>query len=459
MIKNRHLLLSSGHVAGRSVVLDVLEDALRSLDGYRLIRNLLRREDDCLRIGDLSWDLAPPRRVFVVGAGKAGNAMARAVDEVLGDRIARGLVIVKRIEPGDDLQHIELVQGGHPLPNRDGWLASRRILELVDGVAPGDLVVSVISGGSSALTACPVPPIDLEDEMLVTDQLLKSSARILEINAVRRHISATNGGRLAQRVEARGAQMLNLIISDIVNGELTTDPAIPAAFVGTPVAPDGTTLADARAALNKYDLLSRAPRSVVDWLAVDDPARETPKSFGPGVRQFVLARCADSSTAAVAAAARLGLPTLVLTTYLEGESRDAGTFLAAVAKEIAAHHRPVAPPCLLVAAGESTTRIDGPAGRGGPSQELALSFALEVAGWPGLVLAAVDTDGTDGPTDLAGALVDHHVVERAADRGLDLVDSLKRHDSSTALELLDATIQTGNTGTNVCDLNLVYVSG
>jgi glycerate-2-kinase len=306
--------------------------------------------------------------------------------------------------------------------------------------------------------SCPVEGLTLGDEIQITDQLLRSSARILEMNAIRRHISATNGGRLAQRVDEKGAEMINLIVEDLAGAPPTTNPAQPVGFFGTPVAPDQTTLHDARQVLRKYDLLSRAPRSVVELLEADDPAHETPKSLSPRIRHFVLARCADSCEAAKQAASGMGLQGIIVSTFLEGESREAGAFLAAMAKEVAFNQRPIVPPCLLLASGETTTKIEGPAGKGGPSQELALGFALETAGLQGLCIAAIDTDGTDGPTEIAGGIADGTTVERAGRQGLDVYERLQAHDSSTVLTTIGDDIVTGNTGTNVCDLNIIYIS-
>ncbi len=458
-IKNRDALETVGDVAARKVALDIAEAALQSLDAYRLLSGLLRMEGDTLRFGSRGWDLGRGRRVFVVGAGKAANAMARAVEEVLGDRIHRGLVIVKRLEPADRLRRIELVAGGHPLPNADGLQASRRILESVEQATPGDLFIGLISGGSSALMSCPVPGISLEDERELTEALLTSSARILEINAVRRHISAVNGGRLAQKVEARGAEMINFILSDSVGHKPTANPTEPVPFVGTPVGPDGTTLQDARNVLDKYSLTSRVPHTILEYLRRATPADETPKAFGSRVQLFVLARPADACEAARRAAERMGLAACILTTQLEGESREAGTFLACVAKEVSLNRRPFVPPCLLIAGGETTTCLEAPGGEGGPSQELALGFALEVAGRRGLCLCALDTDGTDGPTDIAGGVTEGTTVERAREKGLDAYGRLRAHDSASVLLAVGDAIRTGNTGTNVCDLNILYVSG
>jgi glycerate 2-kinase len=436
----------------------VLEATLQSLDAYHRIKALLKWDGTILSIGENRWDFRRKRRIYVIGAGKACNAMARAVDEILGDRITEGLVIVKGIEAEDTLKHIELATGGHPLPNHEGWKASQRILDLVNQSTPDDLFIVMISGGSSALMSCPVEGITLEDERIITDQLLKSSARILEINAIRRHVSETNGGRLAQKIEAKGAEMINLIISDSVGDYPTLHPEQHAKFFGTPAAPDGTTLDDARNVLRKYDLFSRAPQSILKFLATNDPFRETPKSFGSRVYHFVLGGVADSCEAAKQAAHKFSLPSLVLTTFLQGESREAGVFLASITREILLNHRPLPPPCVLITSGETTTRIEGSSGQGGPSQELALSFGTEISRFKGIGMIAIDTDGTDGPTEIAGGIVDCLTVERAKTKGLDLYEYLKAHDSSSALKILGDEVMTGNTGTNVCDLNVIYIS-
>ncbi|OGP72799.1 MAG: hypothetical protein A2V86_08835 [Deltaproteobacteria bacterium RBG_16_49_23] len=456
-IKNRESLVATGDIAGRQVVLEILETALQTLDSYQVIRNLLRLDGNILRIGNQKWNLQEKRRLFVVGAGKACNSMAKAVEDTLGNRITKGIVIVKQIDGAGSLHRIELAVGGHPLPNEEGLLASRRILDLVNDAGPGDLFIGLISGGSSALMSCPVPGITLEDEMKVTAELLRSGARILEINAVRRHISAANGGRLAQKIEAKGAEMINLIISDSVGSKPTIDPDQPAKFFGTPVAADSTTLQDARNVLKKYDLLPLIPPSIVEFLHNPNPAHETPKTLGNCIHHFVLQKPADACEAAKRAVDRMGLDGLILTTHLEGESREGGIFLAAVAKETALNHRPLAPPCVLIAGGETTTRVDGPCGMGGPSQELALSFALETAGLEGFCIGAIDTDGTDGPSEIAGGMTDGTTVARAHRKGVNAYEQLRAHNSSAVLRMVGDEIVTGNTGTNVCDLNVIYI--
>lgn len=456
-IKNLERLCSRGDVGSRKVVLEVLEAALRQLDAYPLIRKLLQLDGSVLRIGNHLWDLKQKRKIFVIGAGKAGNAMARAVEETLEEWISCGLVIVKYLEEKDRLRRIELVRGGHPIPNEEGYRATQRLLKMVEEAGPGDLFIGLISGGSSALMNCPVAGITIDEEMKVTEELLKCGARILEINAVRRHISCTNGGRLAQKIDAKGAEMINLIISDSVGQRRTMNPAEPAEFFGTPVAPDPTTLRDGRMVIEKYGLSSRIPRAVLEYFERDDPGQETPKSFSKRIHHFVISRPADACEAALRAARQKGYPATVLTTLLEGESREAGVFLAAVAKEVALNHRPLSPPCVLIAGGETTTKVDGSTSAGGPSQELTLGFSLEIAGRRGVCIGALDTDGTDGPTANAGGIGDGTTLERATRKGLDVYQRLKHHESAHVLETLGDEIVTGNTGTNVCDLNVIFV--
>jgi glycerate-2-kinase len=457
-IKNLEKLTSTGDIPARKAILEIAELTLQTLDSYNVIRNLLSLDGDILRVGNFEWDLDRKCRLFVIGAGKACYSMAKGVEERLADRINGGLVILKQLEPGDELQRVELVVSGHPLPNRDGLRASKRILNLVEQATPDDLFIGLISGGSSALMNCPVSGITLEDEIKLTEELLNSGARILEINAVRRHMSATNGGRLAQKIEAKGAEMINLIISDVVGDRATADPGQPTKFFGTPVAPDNTTLEDARNVLKKYDLLYRVPKSIAEFFEAEDPTRETPKALGDQIHHFVIQRPADACEAAKRAADQLGHAVLILTTLLEGDSRQAGTFLASVAKEVALNHRPISPPCVLITGGETTTRVDATSGLGGPSQELALGFALEIADLSGFSIASIDTDGTDGPTEIAGGVADCTTVERARLKGLNVYERLMSHDSSRVFRVLGDEIITGNTGTNVCDLNVIYIA-
>lgn len=432
--------------------------ALAALNSERLIPTLVRLEGDILHVGDTAWDMADYRRLLVVGAGKAGNHIARALERVMGDRINSGLVIVKQLEPGDEPAHIELTLGGHPYPNESGWRATQRILGLLDGCGPGDLVLSLISGGSSALMNCPVEGVTVEEESRLTELLLTAGASILEINTVRRHVSAVNGGRLAPRVSATGARMLNLIMSDRVGDAAVGTPRLPVDYTGTQIGLDPTTFLNAWNILERYKLLALAPESVVEHLRRGPQLTETSKSPLPGVSNFVIQGLPGACAAAVDAARAEQLPVHVLTSSLEGDWRQAGMFLAAIAREIRQRGESFAPPCVLVAAGETTVRLSGPAGSGGLSQELTLSFAREVSGLAGVGIAAIETEGTDGPTALAGAVTDGTTQERCRTTRVDVLAALDGHDCCPALTAVGDQLETGNTGTNLCDLNIIYIA-
>jgi glycerate 2-kinase len=453
-------LRAHGDTASRAVALDIAQRVLLQLNIEDAISNTVACDGETLRIGTMRWELGR-RRLFVIGAGKAANAMARAVERQLGGRIAEGLVIVKQPEEADkELRRIELVVGGHPIPNEAGLRGAKRILELAGNARQGDLFVGLISGGSSALMPCPVHEVTLEDEAEMTRLLLYSGARIVEINAIRRHISRINGGRLAQAVSARGAEMVNLIIHDVVGDGTRPDLVHPIQYYGTPVGADPTTLREACRVLDMYSLRQVAPQSVVNHLTRATSAKETPKSLNScdGIHNFVLQTPESAVMLAQAASKDVGVGCLVLTSALQGESSAAGGFLGCVAAEIAARHRPVVPPCIVVAGGETTTTIrGGEAGLGGPSQELSLGFGLEVAGLRSCSIVAIDTDGTDGPTEFAGGVTDSATVARAEALGIDIRTCLGRHESSMALRALGDIVITGNTGTNVCDLNVVSI--
>lgn len=459
-IDNSEHILSRGNTASRRIVLDITEATLRQLDAYQRIKAIMRLEGAILHIGVRSWDLSKKRNVYLIGAGKACNAMAQAVDEILGDRLTAGFAIVKIREASDVFRRTKVFVGGHPLPNEEGLAACKEILDVVEGASKDDLFIIVISGGSSALMSYPVEGISLQDEIVATDVLLKSGAGILEINALRRHISRVNGGRLAESIQSVGAELIGIGISDAVGNPQTGDVSIPCTrYRGTPMGPDQTTLEDARRVVREYGLAQRLPKTVVDYLANCGPEGETPKGF-PDNTYFLLNTVPDSIAYAKARADETGLASLVLTTFVEGEGKDVGTVLASIAREIQTNGRPIAAPCVVLSAGEATTRIldgDRIEGHGGPSQELVVGFALAAERAPGACLLSIDTEGTDGTTPVAGGIADSLTYARAREKGVDLRAALRGHACYEALRAIGDTVDTGNTGTNLCDLNVMYV--
>lgn len=459
-IKNAEALLSHGAIESRRIILDVADEVLFRLDAYNQIKKLLFIEGDSLHVGQARFPLSRYEHIYLIGAGKACNHMARAVDEALGDRLTKGIAIVKVLEPIDVFRKTEVFVGGHPLPNAEGFRASQKILELVDRSGDKDLFIVVISGGSSALMSCPLPGISLEDEIKTADLLLKAGAGIYEINAVRRHISALNGGRLAERIQSRGAALIGIGISDGIGVPATKETDKPYAnYRGTPMGPDNTTLETARQTVINYDLKEKLPRSVVDYLFSVGPEGETPKAF-PQNTYFLLNSVPDSCRIAKAVAAEKGLQSLTLTSCLNGESKDAGLLFSSIAQQIQTYGEPVKAPCLIISAGETYTTIADSrviTGHGGPSQELTAGFSLTAEKCPGAAMFSIDSEGTDGTTPAAGGLTDDSTRPALEKRGINPFEALRTHSTYEALRSVDDAVFTGNTGTNLCDFNLLYV--
>ena len=436
-----------------AIIEAVIKAALKAVDPTEAVRRVLHREDDVLEVAGKRYDLNRFHRIVVVGGGKAGSPMAAAVEEILGDRITKGLVNVKEgyvLEPAP--KRIGINQAGHPTPNEAGLEGARRIIEIVSPLGEDDLVIALISGGGSALMPLPAEGITLADKKAVTDVLLRCGATINEINAVRKHISALKGGQLARA--AYPATVISLILSDVVGSPLDT-------IASGPTAPDTTTFADAWAVLEKYELFDDVPESVIRRLrrGLAGEIPETPKPGDPVFDRVQNVVIADNRIAALAAkeeAERHGFTAMLLTTYLEGEAREVAKAVAALGKGVAANGDPVSPPACLILGGETTVTITG-RGRGGRNQELGLAAAIALDGWENVTVVTLATDGTDGPTDAAGAIIDGTTVRRAQEKGLSPLAYLRDNDSYHFLQALGDLLITGPTNTNVNDLIFVFV--
>ena len=459
-IRNSERILSYGDKDSRKIVLEIANNTLERLDAYKRIKSIATMDGPMLHIGTRSWDLSKKNSVYLLGAGKACNHMAMAVDEVVGDYLTGGIAIVKISEPSDAFRNTDVFVGGHPLPNEEGFRASKKILETVRRSGPDDLFIVVISGGSSALMSCPLDGISLQDEIDTTDILLKSGAGIYEINAVRRHISALNGGMLAKEIQDVGAELIGIGISDAVGTPATGDIREPCkAYKSTPIGPDMTTLDDARNTIVNRNVKHRLPRRVVDHLMSAGPEAETPKAF-PDNTYYLLNTLPDSCIYAREVCAEMDIPAMIVTSFLEGESRDAGTFMASMAREIQTYGNPIEPPCVLLSSGEVTSSIPDSAeikGHGGPGQEMVASFAITAAGTKGACLLSIDSEGTDGTTLVAGGIADSTTFAAARENNINLYQALREHSCFEALDEIGDTVFTGNTGTNLCDLNIMYV--
>ena len=447
-VQNRNQLLSHGATRLRGLALEIVDAALDASDPYRLTRARVSLNGSDLRVSHLTYDLSGRGNVYVLGAGKATYPIARALEDVLGDRISDGLIVLKRGQ-GGSLKRIRVIEASHPIPDSSGLRGARDMLELASGAREGDLVLACITGGSSALLPMPIRGVTLRDKQRVTRLLLSCGASIVEINAVRKHLSRIKGGRLAMAVFP--AELINLTVSDVIGDPLDciTDLTVP----------DTSTFEDAMRTLKKYALLEKVPRSVRAHIERADPRDESPGDFGSRpCHSFVLANNDAACSAAAARAEALGLRAMIVSKRCDGESRELGRAFAAIAKEVRRGKRPLEAPCVLIAGGETVVALTRNFGKGGPNQEFVLSLALAMQGEDDFVAVGLDTDGTDGPTPVAGAIADGCTVASAPARGVDLQRALQEHTALPAFTALNDAIITGPTGTNVNDLKLLILA-
>jgi len=436
----------------RRKALKIFKATLAAAEPGNAIRRHLRLAGgDVLVAGRRRYRLNNFRRILVVGAGKAGAAMGVAVERLLGRRITAGWINVKYGHLAD-LKRIKLHECGHPVPDEAGLEGAAQIARLLEDAGADDLVICLISGGASALLPSPAPPVTLAEKQETTRLLLASGASIHEVNAVRKHISQMKGGQLARL--AHPATVLSLLLSDVIGDDLDV--------IGSgPTAPDKSTFQDAAAVLEKYGIWEKVPAAVREFIArgLKGGLPETPK---PGdalfdrVQNLIVGSNALAVQAAAAEARRLGLAPMVLSTRIEGETREIARMHAAIAREVVETGRPRRAPVCLISGGETTVTLRGH-GLGGRNQEFVLAAAIDLAGVPGVVVLSGGTDGTDGPTDAAGAIADGFTIDRARRLGLNAARMLAENDSYHFFEPLGDLIKTGPTNTNLMDVRLLLV--
>jgi len=373
-------------------------------------------------------------RVIVIAIGKAAWRMANTAVSLLGDRLHKGLVITKYGHAEAGIDGFEIIEAGHPIPDENSIRAARRAVELVSGLSEMDDVLLLISGGGSSLFELPLPGVTLEDAREITQQLMICGADISEINTIRKRLSSVKAGRFGSMCAP--ARVLSIILSDVLGDA-------PDVIASGPAVPDLSTSGDALAILSKYEL--NAPGHVREALR-----HETPKSLA-NARAVIAGNVAHLCEAASSTAARLGYSVLTLTTALGCEAREAGAFLAAIAREIIRTGRPMKTPCAILLGGETVVHVRG-TGKGGRNQELALAAAKGIEGLPNTLIFSVGSDGTDGPTDAGGGMVTGDFVSECRAAGYSIDDYLRNNDSYTLLNALGGLIKTGPTGTNVNDL-------
>ena len=400
----------------REVVLAIQDAALGAVDPRTAVHTHMSREAEILRVFDVAMELSQFERVVVLGAGKAAQAMAQAVAEILGDRVDAGLVIAKYagVDSECDTGPIQVVEAAHPVPDKAGVKAAEQLVKMADGAGERDLVLVLISGGASSLLTLPAEGITLGELQTTTDLLLASGASIQDINAVRKHLSRIKGGQLARRIwPARGVA---LILSDVVGDSLDT--------IGSgPTAPDSSTHGDALEVLQRFGLTRKVPAAVFRHLerGTAGQIEETPKPGDPAfapMQNGIIGSNRRAARAAVEKARELGLNALLVTTSLIGESREVGANTSALLRDVVDRGQPISSPACLVLGGETTVTLRG-AGKGGRNQELALSAALHMHGLGNSMILSLATDGGDGPTDAAGAVATPETALRARALGME----------------------------------------
>jgi glycerate 2-kinase len=427
---------------GAPLLVEALEAALEAADPYRAVLRHVKRVGNEVEVAGRRYELSGA--VHVVGFGKASLKIAQAMVDALGDDVVRGGVVISPVG-GGRVGPVEVLRGDHPIPGEDTLRASQRLLQYLESVGPEDFLFVLISGGGSALFEVPEDEVSLRDVAWLTSELMKRGADIVELNAVRKRLSRVKGGKLLRLVKTR--RVVSLIMSDVVGDRLDT-------IASGPTAPDETTRDYAVAVLQKYGLFAELPphlRAVVlrdDTVKPGDPDLEK-------VQNVVVASNIQSLLAAAQVLAARGLHVAILTAALEGEAREAGRVLASVAKSAAWFGHPAKPPAALLAGGETVVQVRGQ-GVGGRNQELCLSFALAVRGLP-VSAACMGTDGVDGISPAAGAVVDGYTAEEAERAGLNPLEHLDNNDSYTLFHKLGRAIYTGHTGTNVNDVFIALV--
>ena len=439
----------------KEVLRNIFETALEAVSPKEVIRRSIKlgecRSGTKLILQDREYSLADYKRIYVIGAGKASCSMAHSIEEILGDRITKGTVITK-YGYRERLKRITIHEAGHPIPDEAGMKATRDLLSIVNGLTSRDLVLCLISGGGSALMPLPCEDITLLEKQNTTKLLLECGATINEINAIRKHISQIKGGRLSRAVHP--ATLITLILSDVVGDRLDV-------IASGPTVEDESSFQDCLKVIEKYDLKDRVPTSVYSHLIEGSLGRreETPKQGDLAFEKTVNMIIGNNLLAINEAnkkAQELGYTPLILSSCIEGETKEVAKVHAAIAKEVLNSGNPVKVPACLISGGETTVTLFGD-GLGGRNQEFVLAAAIEIDGLQGITVLSGGTDGTDGPTDAAGALADWASVQRAKELNMDPYLYVKNNDSYTFFQRLGDLLVTGPTNTNVMDLRLIII--
>lgn len=436
-------------------VLSILLAALEAVDPYQAVQRALRLQGNHLEIADRKLDLADFRGVYLIGGGKAALPMGKAAEEILGTYLSGGILVTKTVpgisQSSSGLKKARLLTAAHPVPDEQSVQAAQEIFSLLNCLSGEDLIICLLSGGASALMTSPVNNVSLADLQQLTDQLLRSGATINEINAIRKHLDEIKGGGLVRR--ANGAAMITLALSDVIGDPLDV-------IASGPTVPDQSTYQDCLRILEKRHLLTEA--SAVIRMHLEQGAKgDIPETLKPGELDLqksptkVIANNQLACRAAQHQARRLGFNPLYFGSFIQGEARFVGQLFAGIARQIQNTNEPAPRPACVIAGGETTVTVRGK-GKGGRNQELALGSVDDLNGLDDILLISLATDGVDGLTDAAGAIVDGNTRSRALDKGLFPSDYLLDNDSNTFFDTLGDLIYTGPTHTNVNDLIFLF---
>lgn len=430
----------------------IFESGLKAVDPIVAVKSHLQLTGNKLQLQDREYDLGDYDNIYVIGMGKAAAAMAKAVEEIIGDKLTSGIVNVKYGHTVP-LFKIKINEAAHPVPDEAGLKGSQEIIELLQDTGENDLVICLISGGGSALLPLPAGNLTLGDKQIVTQSLLECGADIHEINSIRKQISAVKGGRLAEHVCP--SSLISLILSDVIGDDLDV-------IASGPTVPDTHTFHDCKNIIEKYKLNQRVPKRVIEYIekGCSGEIEDTPKPDSPVFERTQNAIVGSNILAVQAAkekAEELGYNSLILSTFIHGETEEVAKVHTAIAKEIKSSDNPVNKPACIISGGETTVTIEGK-GQGGRNQEFVLASAIDINELDDIVILSGGTDGNDGPTDAAGAIADGTTIKRGRELGLNAYEYLCENDSYNFFKPLKDLLITGPTNTNVMDLRVIIVS-
>ena len=432
----------------RQALIGIFNESLKAVLPGRLIRDNLHVAQDHLQVGGRRYELAKDQGIHVFGSGKASVSAARAVEELLGDWITGGLIVTNHDD--GSLTRMAVCVGAHPVPDQRSIDAAKMLAGRLGSLGEDDFFIYLLSGGSSSLLEWPVPPVTLADLQATARLLLEGGVPIDEMNVVRKHLSLVKGGRLGRLTGARG---LVLVISDVIGDDLQTIGSAPLYY-------DRSDYREVSSVLSRHGLWERLPASVASLFSegLAGTREDTPKEPNPRIDHLVVGSNNLALCRAKENAGERGIPARIMSARLRGEAREVAKALIAIGEEILATGQPFAPPVCLLFGGETTVTVRG-SGRGGRNQEMCAAALREIGDRKGLHFFSAGTDGIDGNSDAAGALVDHTSFARARALGLRIDDFLRRNDTNQLLARIGDLVITGPTGTNVMDITMLFIGG